>query len=351
MRILIAGGSGFLGRELSRRLMRDGHELVVLTRRVPTEGAGEKGQGAGDKGQGARGMGQAGAGPRPGARSLEPASVSWTPDGTVGPWAEACGRVDVVVNLAGESIATRRWSAARKHELADSRMRATRSLAAFIAQASPRPSVFVSSSAIGYYGDRGDAILDESAAPGGDFLAGLGVAWEAEAHKAGSADTRVVVVRTGIVLDPREGALAKMLLPFRLFAGGPFWSGRQYMSWIHRDDWVSLVQWCITTPGVAGPVNAVAPGSVTNADFARTLGRVLHRPAVAPVPGFVLKIVLGEMAGPLLLSSQRVVPAVAQGRGFTFAFPTLEGALGDLLGTRGSGLGARGSGRGPGIRD
>lgn len=309
MRILIAGGSGFLGRELSRRLMQDGHEVVVLTRRVQTEGARGRGQGA--------------------------AYVSWSPDGTSGPWAEACGRVDVVVNLAGESIATRRWSAARKQELVDSRMQSTRSLAAFIAQASPRPSVFVSSSAIGYYGDRGDAMLDESAGPGDDFLAGLGVAWEAAARQATSPDTRVVLVRTGIVLDPRDGALAKMLPPFRLFAGGPFGSGRQYMSWIHRDDWVSLVQWCIATPGIAGPVNASAPGSVTNADFARALGRVLHRPAVAPVPGFVLKIVLGEMAGPLLLSSQRVVPAVAQGRGFMFAFPTLEEALGDLLGIGG----------------
>jgi hypothetical protein len=311
MRILIAGGSGFLGRELSRRLTQDGHDLVILTRqRSEPQAAGREPQ-----------------------AYLAPRAVSWSPDGTSGPWAEACGRVDVVVNLAGESIATRRWSTSRKQQLVDSRMQATRSLVAFMAQATPRPSVFVSSSAIGYYGDRGDTMLDESAAPGDDFLAGLGVAWEAEARAATSADTRVVLVRTGIVLDPREGALAKMLPPFRLFAGGPFGSGRQYMSWIHRDDWVSLVQWCITTPAVSGPVNATAPGSVTNADFARALGRVLHRPALAPVPGFVLKIVLGEMAGPLLLSSQRVVPAVAQGRGFAFAFPTLEEALGDLLGT------------------
>jgi uncharacterized protein (TIGR01777 family) len=260
--------------------------------------------------------------------------VSWSPDGTVGPWAEACGRVDAVVNLAGESIATRRWSEARKRALVDSRLQSTRSLAGFVAQASPRPSVFVSSSAIGYYGDRGGEVLDEAAGPGDDFLAGLGVAWEAEARAVAGAATRVVLVRTGIVLDPHDGALAKMLPPFRFCAGGPFGSGRQYMSWIHRDDWVSLVRWCLATPDVSGPVNAVAPGAVTNREFARTLGRVLRRPAIAPVPGFVLKVVLGEMAGPLLLSSQRVAPAVAQRSGFTFAFPTLEEALGALLGAR-----------------
>lgn len=306
MRILIAGGSGFLGRALTTALTGAEHQVTVLTRRTAVSAG--KSQGA----------------------SIS--YVSWNPDGTAGSWAVACGHADVVINLAGESIAAKRWTDAQKTSLASSRILSTRSLVAFAKQASPQPSLFVSASAIGYYGDAGDILLDETATGGNDFLARLTSDWEQEARLAQIGGTRVAVVRTGIVLDPREGALAKMLTPFRLGAGGPFGAGRQYMSWIHRDDWVSLLVWLLGAPGAAGAYNATAPNPVTNRDFARTLGRVLNRPALVPAPPFALKLALGEMAGPLLLFSQRVLPARATAAGFSFRFPELEGALRDLLG-------------------
>jgi uncharacterized protein (TIGR01777 family) len=309
MRLILAGGSGFLGTTLANAMLAAGHRVQILTRRPPqpshTEATG----------------------------AVPPIDrITWTPDGSVGPWASTCSGADVIVNLAGESIAAGRWTPARKTRLRDSRVLATHSLARFIAQSVPPPAAFVSASAIGFYGDRGGEALAENAGPGHDFLAELAARWEQEALAAASERTRVVLLRTGIVLDPDEGALAKMLTPFRLFAGGPFGSGRQFMSWIHRDDWVSLARWAIETPDVRGPVNLTAPGPVTNAEFARALGRALNRPAVVPAPGFALKIILGEMAGPLLLHSQRVVPARALEGGFRFAYPTLDEALAHLLG-------------------
>lgn len=306
MHILVAGGSGFLGRALVSACANDGHRVIVLSRRPPS---------APDVSAAARSVRQ----------------IRWNPDGQAGPWAEACGDVDAVVNLAGESIAAGRWSDARKRALVDSRLLATRSLTTFVTQAARRPSVFLSSSAVGYYGDRGAEPLDEASAAGTGFLADLAVEWERAASAAASPGTRVVFLRTGIVLDPTEGALAKMLLPFRLGVGGPFGFGRQYMSWIHRDDWVRLAAWSLTAT-VSGPVNFVAPLPVTNAEFSKTLGRVLRRPSLAMVPPFVLKIVLGEMAGPLLLSSQRVLPAAALGAGFSFDHSELEPALRQLIG-------------------
>ena len=300
MRIVIAGGSGFLGTALAQSLASAGHRVQILSRRP--------------------------------AAAAQPERVTWTPDGTAnGLWTSPCSGADVIVNLAGESIAAGRWTPRRKMQLRDSRILATRSLACFIAESEQPPAVFVSASAIGIYGDRGGDTLTESARPGRGFLAELGTAWEQEALAVQGDRTRVVLLRTGIVLDPREGALAKMLLPFRLFAGGPFGSGRQFMSWIHRDDWVSLARWAAETPGLRGPLNLTAPNPVTNADFARSLGRALGRPAVLPAPGFALTLALGEMAGPLLLYSQRVVPARALEGGFRFAHPDLDGALADLL--------------------
>lgn len=305
MHIVIAGGSGFLGRALTESLLSAGHRVQILTR-PPARSAPT--------------------GPSPHAES-----VTWIPDGSVGPWASSCSGADVIVNLAGASIAAGRWTPARKAQLRSSRILATRSLARLAAQSAQPPAAFVSASAIGYYGDRGSDTLTEEAGPGRDFLAELGAEWEREALAAQRGGTRVVLLRTGIVLDPREGALAKMLPPFRLFAGGPFGSGRQYMSWIHRDDWVSLAKWAVETPAVRGPLNLTAPNPVTNADFARALGRALHRPAIMPAPGFALKLMLGEMAGPLLLHSQRVVPARPLAGGFRFAHPELDGALANLL--------------------
>jgi hypothetical protein len=303
MHVTIAGGSGFLGTALAAALAGAGHSVTILTR-------------------------------RPAATRGTPAAryVAWNPDGTVGGWADACQGTDVVVNLAGESIAAGRWTARRKQALLDSRVRPTASLARFIAGANPRPAAFISSSAIGYYGPRGEDILTEASPSGTGVLADIGRQWEEAAAPAASTQTRVAIIRTGIVLDAADGALAKMLVPFRLGLGGPFGSGRQYMSWIHRDDWVALARWLVESPGLEGPFNATAPHPITNAAFAKTLGRVLNRPAVAPAPAFVLRIALGEMAGPLLLDSQRVVPARALAAGFTFAYPALEDSLRALTG-------------------
>ena len=314
MRIVIAGGSGFLGRALSASLAGAGHHVQILTRRTASRDA-----------------------PRPAAAQPAPESpgatehIAWGGDGSVGPWAAPCSGAHVVINLAGQSIGDARWSAARKESLVRSRLLATRSLTRFVNETRQPPAAFLSASAIGFYGDRGDTALKEDAPPGTDFLAGLCVAWEQEAMKAQSDATRVVLLRTGIVLDPGHGALARMLLPFRLFAGGPFGSGRQFMSWIHRDDWVSLVRWAMEAPGLRGAVNLTSPNPVTNSVFARTLAAALGRPALLPTPAFALKFALGEMAEPLLLFSQRVVPARALAGGFTFAHPDLDDTLADLL--------------------
>jgi uncharacterized protein (TIGR01777 family) len=303
MKTVIAGGRGFLGQALARSLVSAGHDVVLLTRRAtsPTPGAAT--------------------GTASGGRA-----VAWRPDGTAAAWAREIDGATAVVNLAGESIAAKRWSAAQKARIRDSRLLATRSLTAAIRAAAAPPGVFVSGSAVGYYGPRGDELVTEDTPPGNDFLATVAAQWEAEAG-AVAPPIRLVLVRTGIVLDRHEGALPKMLPPFWLGAGGPIGSGRQYWPWIHRDDWVGLVRFAIQTPAVSGPLNATAPAPVTNAEFAATLGRVLRRPAFLPTPGLALKVLLGEMAGPLLLSGQRAVPARAERFGATFTYRRLDEAL------------------------
>ena len=305
MLIVVAGGSGFLGRTLVQRLAADGHSVRILTRQT--------------------------IGPEANDSASAVQRIHWAPDGDIGPWASLCRGADSLINLAGESIGAARWTRPRKAQLIASRLQSTRSLVAFVAEAEQKPALLVSSSAVGFYGDRGGDELTEAAEPGSDFLAELCREWEHEASKARSAATRVVTVRTGVVLDPAEGALAKMLLPFRLCAGGPFGTGRQYVSWIHRDDWVSLVRWMVGAPGADGPFNATAPFPVTNAEFARALGRALHRPAILPAPGFALRLLIGEMAEPLLLTGQRVLPRRALDLGFRFGFERLDAALADLL--------------------
>jgi hypothetical protein len=303
MRILIAGGSGFLGTHLVTALTTAGHDASILSRQA-------------DLGRASRTSGLR--------------TIAWTPDGSAGAWAEVCGPIDAIINLAGATIGDGRWTSARKATLVASRIDATRSLVRFVEQASPRPSLLISASAVGFYGSRGSHVLTEDAAAGSDFLATLCRDWEAEARRAQGAGTRVVLLRTGLVLDPRGGALARILLPFRLFAGGPFGSGRQFVSWIHRDDWVALVLWLLGAHDIGGPVNATAPDPVRNMEFAAALGRALHRPSWLPVPALALKVALGEMAGPLLLFSQRVVPDRASRAGFSFRYPTLEHALSNL---------------------
>jgi hypothetical protein len=301
MKIVIAGGTGFLGRSLTHSLAAEGHELVVLSR---------GGASAGDTG-GVRGV----------------RIVSWTPGGEARSWEGELDGADAVVNLAGESIAARRWTKSQKQLILDSRLRATGRLAGAIGRAAVPPVVFVSGSAVGYYGPAGDELLAEEAPAGTDFLARVCVEWEAAAARASSDRTRVVSIRTGLVLEKDGGALPQMLPPFKLGAGGRVGSGRQYWPWIHREDWIAMVRWVIGTPSVAGAVNATGPTPVTNAEFARTLGEALNRPAFMPAPGFALKLLLGEMADALLLSGQRAIPAKAERAGFTFRYPRLSDAL------------------------
>lgn len=306
MRIVVAGGTGFLGNALIGALQRDGHRVAVLTRRA-TSASGRT------------------------AAPAQPELVAWRPDGTVGPWAAALDGADVVINLAGEPIAGGRWTADRKRRIASSRIESTRSLATAIAAATAPPALFISASGVGYYGPCGDEVVTESHDAGSDFLAGVCIEWEGEARRAASAHTRVVCLRTGLVLDRDGGALPQLLLPFRLGAGGRLGSGHQYWPWIHRQDWVDLVRHLLTAPSASGPVNVSAPTPVTNAEFTRALGRVLHRPALLPAPAFALRLALGEMADALLLSGQRAVPAAAEQLGYRFTHTDLEPALRDLL--------------------
>jgi uncharacterized protein len=300
VKIVLAGATGFLGQPLTQALAADGHQLIRLTRN-----------------------------PR---NSSEAREVAWQPDGTAGPWATELDGAEVVVNLAGESIAGGRWTEARKRTLRESRLHSTASLVAAIEHASRRPPLLLSSSAVGYYGPRGEEPIDETTPPGDDFLSRLSLAWEDAAQAARGGGTRVVLLRTGIVLEKDGGALGAMLTPFRLGVGGPLGSGCQYWPWIHRDDWVALVRFLIGRSDADGPFNATAPEPVTNEAFSKTLARVLRRPCVFRAPAFALRLAMGEMADALLLEGQRVVPARAAELGFEFRFRHLEAALRDILG-------------------
>jgi uncharacterized protein (TIGR01777 family) len=302
MKIVIAGGTGFLGGPLARSLAADRHEVVILTRRARLDQA-------------------------PAVRY-----VGWNPDGTAGQWAAEIDGAHGLVNLAGNSIAARRWSDAHKQRILQSRVDATRSLVAAIRGAAHAPQAFVSATAVGYYGPLGAEIVTEDHPPGSDFLASVCRQWESEAARAASASTRVVCLRTGLVIEKDGGALPQMLPPFKFGIGGPLGSGRQYWPWIHRRDWVALARWTIDTPNVDGPVNATAPNPVTNLEFSKSLGRVLRRPALLPVPAFVLRMALGEMADALLLAGQRAVPARAQQLGFRFGFTHVDDALRAIFG-------------------
>ncbi len=298
MRVVVAGGTGFIGRRLVERLAGSGHEVAVLTRRA-------------------------------GAATLLSSArlVPWS-EGTA--WENALDGADGIVNLAGESVA-QRWTAAVKRRILESRLEAVAKLSAAVGRAPGRPRVLVNASAVGYYGARGDEELTEDSPPGGDFLARTCVAWEEAARAISARGPRVVRLRIGTVLAADGGALAKMLPPFRAFAGGPLGSGAQWMSWIHREDLVDLVLFALANPGAEGILNAAAPAPVRNRDFARALGKALGRPALLPAPAPVLRSLLGEMAT-LVLDGQRVVPRRAAELGFRFRFPELPEALRDILG-------------------
>lgn len=310
MRIVIAGGTGFLGGPLAEGYAEEGHDVRVLTRGL------KPGESRHDSGTGVPGV----------------TRVGWSPD-TGGAWESVIDNADAVVNLAGAGLAEGRWTPQRKALLHDSRIISTKTLAAAIQKAARPPAVFVSGSGTGYYGaSLSDDVKTESSPAGDDFLARLCVDWEAEAARAASPATRVATLRTAMVIERRGGALQRLVTPFRFFAGGPVGSGRQYMSWIHRIDWIEMVRWIIDTPAVSGAVNASAPSPVTNRQFARALGRALHRPALVPTPGFPLRIALGEMADALVLTGQRVVPQRALSHGFHFRYPEIDRAFRGIYG-------------------
>jgi uncharacterized protein (TIGR01777 family) len=247
-----------------------------------------------------------------------------------GAWEHCLDSADAVINLAGAPIADGRWNDARKKLLVESRVLTTRLLVEALSRRSSKPRTLISASGIGFYGASDDRVLDEGAARGQGFLADLCLAWEAEALRAAEFGVRVVMLRTGMVLEQDGGALPKMLLPFQFFAGGPIMPGTQWVSWIHRRDHIGLIKWALTTPSISGPVNAVAPEAVTMKQFCGSIGRILHRPSWLPVPGFALRVALGEL-GTLMTTGQHVTPAKALSRGYVFHYPKLEPALRAIL--------------------
>jgi uncharacterized protein len=296
MKVAITGASGLLGSALVPFLQEGGHEVLRLVRRAPK---------AKDE-------------------------ARWDPAaGTID--AAALEAADAVVNLSGENLAGGRWTEQRKDLLRSSRLGPTRLLAETLARLKTKPKVLVSVSAIGYYGNRGDAWLTEAEPAAGDFLGRLSSEWESAAQPAAAAGIRVVHPRLGVVLSPAGGALGKMLLPFKAGLGGVLGPGTQYMSWIAIDDVLGAFRHLLEGEGLGGPVNTVAPEPVTNAVFTKTLGRVLGRPTVAPAPGFALRLAFGEMADATLLSSARVRADKLLAGGYSFRFPTLEGALRHVL--------------------
>lgn len=296
MRVLVTGSSGLIGSALVPFLARGKHEVIRLLRQPPPAGSGDLQW-------------------DPAAGHLNPADL------------EGLGGV---VNLAGESILGR-WTAAKKARLRASRVDSTRLLVETLARLQQPPKALVCASAIGYYGDRGDEVLREESPPGSSFLAGLARDWEAAAQAA-APRIRVVSLRIGVVLSRAGGALAQMLAPFKLGLGGRIGSGKQYLSWVSIDDLVGIIQHALTADSLRGPVNAVAPQAVTNLEFTKTLGRVLGRPTVFPMPAFAVRLAFGEMADELLLASARVEPARLQASGYPFHTPQLEAALRHLLG-------------------
>lgn len=311
MKILVTGSTGLVGTALVQALASDGHTVCRLMRPQSKTTSDSKN------------------GPRVRLVASYSFDVAWNPE--AGELGGAGVGPNVVVNLAGASIAGGRWTDKRKHLLRTSRIATTRALVHALARMNTRPRVFVSASAIGIYGNRGDEVLAEESKPGADFLAGLAREWEAEAMKAEALGIRVVLARFGIILARHGGALAKMLLPFKLGAGGRLGSGMQWMSWITLEDVVGIIRFALENGGVQGAVNVVAPQPVQNAEFTKTLARALHRPALFPAPAFALRVALGEMADALLLSSQRVTPQKLQQLGYPFLHPELPSALGAVL--------------------
>jgi uncharacterized protein (TIGR01777 family) len=301
MRVIITGGTGLIGRALAANLAADSHEVIVLSRR--------------------------------------PERVSGLPSGvqverwdgrTADGWGRLADEAEAIVNLAGENLSAGRWTARRKEAIVQSRVRAGQAVVEAVKAAAVKPGVVIQSSGVGYYGPCGDELLTEEAAGGSDFLAGVVVAWEASTAPVEAMGVRRAIMRTGVVLSQKGGALPRMLLPFHFFVGGPLGSGRQWLSWIHIADQVAAVRFLIEQPQARGVFNSAAPNPLTNADFGRAIGRAMGRPAFMPAPGFALRLVLGEMAT-VVLDGQRAAPQRLLQLGFKFRFPDAESALRDVL--------------------
>ena len=300
-RILVTGATGMIGSTLCNALIDRGDQVIGVSRN-PEKAATAQ--------------------PRVEWHAWEPTMER--------PSDKALEGVDAVVNLAGEPI-NQRWNDDVKDRIARTRIKATKNLADAIATLDDPPKIFISGSAIGFYGDRGDELLYEDAAPGDDFLADVVVKWEAAANSMSDCGVRVATIRTGHVLDPRGGLLGELLTPFKLGVGGPIASGKQYMSWIHRHDEIGILLWALDNEAARGPINATAPNPVTNKDFSKQLGKALNRPAIAPIPGFAIKAIRGPEFGQVLTEGQRVYPRNATENGYEFKQPELEGALANLL--------------------
>lgn len=305
MKVAITGATGFVGSRLVEVLQQEGDNILVLSR-YPER-----------------------------ARRFFPKEtfpnvefVAYNPKKS-GDWQQSIAGCDGVVNLAGAPIAETRWTPDRKTEILESRQLGTQKIVEAIAQANPKPQVLINSSAIGYYGTSETATFDETSPPGNDFLAQVCQAWENEAQKVKDSGTRLVIIRTGIVLG-MGGAIGKMITPFKMFAGGPIGSGRQWFAWIHRDDLVNLIITALRRPELEGVYNATSPNPVRMAEFCQTLGQVMHRPSWLPVPGFALELLLGD-AAKVILEGQQVLPKRTLASGFTYKYPTLKPALEQIL--------------------
>lgn len=297
MKIVVSGGTGFIGKALTSRLLQEGHQVTLLTRNLKRRGA-----------------------------VSDQIHVEYWDAKTLGVWGHCINRADAVINLAGEPIADKRWTRTQKGRIIESRLSATSLLVAAMRKAQRRPAVLINASAVGYYGDVPEGEVDETFPAGSGFLADLCVRWEAEAREAEALGLRVVCLRTGIVLGKDGGALHKMLPPFQMFVGGTVGSGKQWVPWIHRDDVLGIVLFALTEKKISGPINMTAPEPVRMKEFCKVLARTIERPALFPLPAMVLRAVMGEMSD-VLLTGQCAVPRQLCNAGYRFSHQRLDEAL------------------------